>query len=1174
MVRWLWSCAAVVLLCPGLALEAPKCCLPAPPLPGAALIHVDDTGTCDAVAHYRCLEGHATVDGPTSETLLLQCSDGHYDYAQVAQVGCAPVGVDEAHCWNATCIRGPARCQLEEAWMVASLDVSDCADGKGGGESCVVRCAEGYFQASQDRYAKQLPHSDQVPVLLVCQEGVFKGPLVPPACVKPEDEVLEFDVYAVLREDPDSGDLLYPSGEPVGKMPSNLDVHDLEGLLAHLYTAVHAGQQDLAEIKELYRKETGEYILRYDSGVTVDYTPTLPAYRDNVNTVVWYRLKMKAPPKLNPKTATNYEFGTYASFQFGKATNEAAFSEFRRNGGLVGLSRQRRGLNRQYIVSPEGQKEGKNVKNCNKEQFRSRYPTLCMEAFNPLSDPRYAPSGRFNSFSLPGRCPDKTFKEKNRTNDADCLQMDDGTPVLGGLCDRLPDGSPSCTYSLQEVARISLDSITGVTSQSCGWFRSCKDLRDFQFNCRDQKLRQGVKIDGTERRECVEYAMPRWDCDRKDKCWTATWECLSNCSPGSEAGDDVAVFRVDGDHVQCHRQVEGEATLPFFARRCDDRANERRLAQLSRAFVQAAASQRPSNVAIVQDCGRYTRPDRDLGLGYSERDETGVCSNCFIPGTRKFNPKRAIGETACRADLFLSGGYSAGKGRGSPRCGRGERGLECNKYLLHVRVDNPSELGWQYEGEWSTCSVTCGQGYRLRTATCPRSNVLGDCRRELGPPEHGFCDKTGCYSVENCEGQACPWLPFCDHAAIAEGRPCLSGAWGPVQGSCAAGQRNRYRRCWYFAAGADSNTYCANVKPPGEVVQGVLIGQRSRLQNCAVCGATGSCLRCAASGLFEADGPSSCMNQAPFVQIGLSLAVSSHWRQEPFQQTSFWQLSGLFTPELSQSKAWPRGTKAYLLDVFRHVPKSTSTTATASTTIQTGTHTPTTTANQDTTIPEGTGSTTTAAEATITPTTTTRRTDRTMSTTTTWDVTTTTFKATSVTETTKATSVTETTKATSVTDTTSSMTTSFTTSTASATDPVLLNSLSKTATQVVKGHWMFIIAVGVDAAQSEAEVLDSARRGAQDLASNLEKALKAERGPRACGECRVTVYEEPKAFCPKMQPWDDCHPAGHSWQFLAGCVAIILGLFTLLVLAVVLYARFGRARCCPGPHQIELQDRP
>merc|ERR1711976_156775 len=192
---------------------------------------------------------------------------------------------------------------------------------------------------------------------------------------------------------------------------------------------------------------------------------------------------------------------------------------------------------------------------------------------------------------------------------------------LGGLCpsgvENLavdPTGEPDCMYSYGETEQVSLDELTGILAEDCGT-RKCQDWLDFRRHCSNPSYRK--RFDATTKsiirfEYCVEYDVHP--------------DCEASCS-------SPACLAVPA--------AERELGLPFWRGKCNPQNNEARVETIGNKFgVKAAltAHNTMGNLKPSETCMREGSvgcvPVVGQGGNYCSRQWAGVCSTCYIPGTR------------------------------------------------------------------------------------------------------------------------------------------------------------------------------------------------------------------------------------------------------------------------------------------------------------------------------------------------------------------------------------------------------------------------------------------------------------------------------------------------------------------------------------------------------------
>ncbi|OLP82230.1 A disintegrin and metalloproteinase with thrombospondin motifs 20 [Symbiodinium microadriaticum] len=441
-----------------------------------------------------------------------------------------------------------------------------------------------------------------------------------------------------------------PSGSDVSK-PGNIDLFDASGLAKFLATEVVA--------------ETGKDPLR-------------TARENGIDTIVKYQIRVR-----NNKTSSDVdvqaEFAKFVRFEDGAVLPATDAEMFARSGDLVGI--------------------------------QSYHP--------PNGDVRYPTDSTFYWFSLSGPCPNLPSGKKTSSN---CTKYEKGLVpssksqyVSGGLCNRIfksniPDGTPGCSYYVENFTAKKLDSIVGIKEQDCGG-RQCADWQDFRLHCSNTNLsftHLGVKY-------CKEYDFPG---------------CLTSCQDSA-----------------CH--AENEVGLPFWTGRCNASRNSDRASAIKEAFggsiVDLYYAHNPS-------CDKYgpmcNKPVPDAGVSYCHRDGSGVCDACYVPGTANPPSPRPAAQVPCRVDLFLNKKMPQYKDA-PPVCAsdcHGNCSLATDRDSCCVYVGKCNRV-WQHD-EWGECDSKCGNGTKHRQVWCPFQDIFGPCDESIRPA-----------NMSDCRGSSCPWNP-------------------------------------------------------------------------------------------------------------------------------------------------------------------------------------------------------------------------------------------------------------------------------------------------------------------------------------------------------------------------------------------------------------------------------
>lgn len=363
----------------------------------------------------------------------------------------------------------------------------------------------------------------------------------------------------------------------------------------------------------------------------------------------------------------------------------------------------------------------------------------------PNGDPRFPLDASYYWFSLSGPCPNMPVGKKDSQ---DCVKyrpglvpVNESQYVAGGLCqkssetDDLPDGTPGCVYAVESQQVRLLDEVVGITRQDCGG-RLCSNWEDFRQHCSNQTL----QFTYDKITYCREYDFPG---------------CVDTCTPDGAACDPSA-----------------EVGVPFWLGRCDPQRNAQRVAAIVQAF---GGSTVESHYLTNPRCETYgpmcNQPLPDAGVAYCHRDQSGICDQCYIPGTTNPPPTPLQGQVHCRQDLFL--GKLAQYQNAKPQCNSdcsGECSTATDADLCCLYIGKCTQT-WK-AGEWGECDADCGDGTKYRDVACPFEDLLGPCD-ESQKPENST----------SCRGQRCKW------------DPTNFGDWGGCNNTCGFGNETRKPVC-------------------------------------------------------------------------------------------------------------------------------------------------------------------------------------------------------------------------------------------------------------------------------------------------------------------------------------------------------------------------------------------
>eukprot|EP00913_Durusdinium_trenchii_P002797 g2588.t1 len=206
--------------------------------------------------------------------------------------------------------------------------------------------------------------------------------------------------------------------------------------------------------------------------------------------------------------------------------------------------------------------------------------------------------------------------------------------IQGGLCEGPPTGQHGCVYSYpaledKEKDVMSLDELVGIPSMKCGASgeRACTDWADWRKNCYDPENKYKKRFQKTDNPDktmkvevvatdyCVEYDLHPYCQDREGLCTNVDCQGLTDS--------------------------EKEIGLPFWLGRCEEGQNTKR----AEAIARKALGQ--------ENLKNHSR--------YCSRQFGGVCTPCYIPGT-KLPFQNAAQFVTCPFDVLAIGGYTPPQG--------------------------------------------------------------------------------------------------------------------------------------------------------------------------------------------------------------------------------------------------------------------------------------------------------------------------------------------------------------------------------------------------------------------------------------------------------------------------------------------------------------------------------
>eukprot|EP00929_Paragymnodinium_shiwhaense_P105470 TRINITY_DN7052_c0_g1_i1.p1 TRINITY_DN7052_c0_g1~~TRINITY_DN7052_c0_g1_i1.p1 ORF type:complete len:852 (-),score=181.36 TRINITY_DN7052_c0_g1_i1:92-2647(-) len=542
-------------------------------------------------------------------------------------------------------------------------------------------------------------------------------------------------------------------------------------------------------------------------------TPERTSRRLDVDTIFKYTVRVLNPPKevKGHYELTQFEFGPLTNFDSTGATAQA--DNLAKAGDFVGVQAERK---------PDNGK--------------------------PMGDPRFIYGSAFFTFSLPGVCPNLPTSEKDGGKADGCLSYDlpDGslndTKLMGGLCPhkmKNPTGKPGCTYVVKSIETKSLDELVGITSQKCNGGKPCKNWLDFHQHC-DDKSMQFLAPTGTT--YCREFDAAQ-GCE--DSCF------VDACNATATATSDFGI--------------------PFWKGRCRADRNGAKVDALVKLFagskdVETATSDQfyGTNKPCSSFSGCQTEVGK-TGLQYCNRDVSGICDICYIPGAQQSPDDKPPGVDPCRVDLFQKKVQGKTEYPSSPvvcyqtcdaskECdGSGDNSLCC------VYGKQCSRKAWEVS-DWGSCSAKCGNGTHTRTVSCPFAQVFGNCSKDK------HMDKKP-NSSEFCRGTGCPWDP--KHF----------GNWTDCNNSCGEGMETQAPVCQCAKPCMHGSAECKDSPLPTLPTRSCFTRsekQKSELEFCDVCKvattkASAKCSKCLEG--FEEEKDGTCSNTLRYVTASWALQM-------------------------------------------------------------------------------------------------------------------------------------------------------------------------------------------------------------------------------------------------------------------------------------------------------------
>eukprot|EP00931_Biecheleriopsis_adriatica_P115136 TRINITY_DN90971_c0_g1_i1.p1 TRINITY_DN90971_c0_g1~~TRINITY_DN90971_c0_g1_i1.p1 ORF type:complete len:652 (-),score=119.46 TRINITY_DN90971_c0_g1_i1:62-1927(-) len=426
-------------------------------------------------------------------------------------------------------------------------------------------------------------------------------------------------------------------------------------MLAAAATGAHS--QSLVQSLDMYRamempadgKETNPVsnnnladamgVLRYiHQEVVVEHTAGSPdrvTRKYGINSIGRYRMKVRNPDSIlqDKNQEALPGFGRYGAFDFGVATSMDLLQNVVADGDYVGISvedsPQINFTHPWYWFSVNGE--------CPNLPWTCVPPFAgCTEKNPPTKPAQCDPDGCAGKFDKDAQtCPiepqftDPTDTEALRSCCLRYVSAPDQV-VQGGLCkdETEPTGKNGCAYTYKTLSKkdfVSLEDLNGITSMPCGQDgeRKCKDWYDWRHHCYDpdSKYHSKFTADGTKQATsyCVEY-------DLHPACQSSVNLCKD-------------------PKCMALKPEEKEVGLEFWLGKCEVAANQRRAEAVVGYFLKDAVKHNHLLVdeALMKASPQCASTDEKMpnqctpnenGGPYCTRVFGGVCSGCYIPGTK------------------------------------------------------------------------------------------------------------------------------------------------------------------------------------------------------------------------------------------------------------------------------------------------------------------------------------------------------------------------------------------------------------------------------------------------------------------------------------------------------------------------------------------------------------
>lgn len=418
---------------------------------------------------------------------------------------------------------------------------------------------------------------------------------------------------------------------------------------------------NLADIQGVLRYLHQEIVVEHAQG-----DPQRTERKYGIDSIARYRVSVRNPNSIDAKAPILGFSPAFTAFDYGVTTNGDSLKELAQVGDFVGIQRHDQSDVAMIVAYP---------------YYWFSLPGLCPNlpwtCIKGSSKPN-CPKKASDVGVVPQVCQDRgcagkkdeeaqkcqaNFSDPDSLGDC-CLRYSNGDEkeqvvIQGGLCEGPPTGQHGCVYSypaLEDKDVMSLDELVGIPSMKCGASgeRACTDWADWRKNCYDPENKYKKRFQKTDNPDktmkvevvatdyCVEYDLHPYCQDREGLCTNVDCQGLTDS--------------------------EKEIGLPFWLGRCEEGQNTKRAEAIAR---KALGQENLKNHVMVDKelltsnfkCGSGSgmcKPNPDGGP-YCSRQFGGVCTPCYIPGT-KLPFQNAAQFVTCPFDVLAIGGYTPPQG--------------------------------------------------------------------------------------------------------------------------------------------------------------------------------------------------------------------------------------------------------------------------------------------------------------------------------------------------------------------------------------------------------------------------------------------------------------------------------------------------------------------------------